>query len=126
MSYKQLFKYMPEDNFIEKYISDNFIVDEKKNKEAFDNSNNKYVTSHFIFNKVVYKKLKFHDRVKDLVEYLRTKYFLSKQEKYLNVSMTYKRFITILRQVCKVLRIDITSKIVYSNSTYEMTYFISF
>ena len=58
--------------------------------QLFDNSNNKYVTSHFIFNKVVYKKLKFHDRVKDLVEYLRTKYFLSKQEKYLNVEIIEK------------------------------------
>ena len=38
--------------------------------------------------------------------------------------MNYKNFVTIIRQVCNYLCIPYTSKIIYSNSKYNINYVI--
>lgn len=141
MSYSQIFKKELERDFIIDYIKNNLHLVKNKNSSSsqsidisnevihtYDTSYNgsKLIKDIYLLNKVVYKKIKFHDNISKLTTYLKKKYYQSKVNKYITDNMSYKKFVTIFRQCCKYLKINIDSKIVYSNSTYEMTYYVSF
>ena len=99
----------------------------KKNIEAgfFVNFIKKYANNkgnhQYVFNHISYKKANYNDDVQNLINYLLNYYHKSKQF-YLTRNMNYKNFITIIRQICNFLCIPYTSKIIYSNSKYNINY----
>lgn len=79
---------------------------------------------YFIFSKIAFKKAKLTESVKPFIESLKPFYYKSKL-KYLNRTMDYKNFITILRQLCNYFKLPYTSKILYQKSKYEIIYYIN-
>lgn len=77
----------------------------------------------FIFSPIAFKKAEYNNEIENLIENLKEHYHKSKQF-YLNRQMTYKNFLTILRQVCNHLCIPYTSKILYNKSKYNIIYII--
>ena len=84
---------------------------------------NKKINEQFTFNHISYKKANYNNDVQKLINYLANYYHKSKQF-YLTRNMNYKNFVTIIRQVCNYLCIPYTSKIIYSNSKYNINYVI--
>ena len=64
---------------------------------------------YFIFSKIAFKKAKLTENVKPFIESLKPFYYKSKL-KYLNRTMDYKNFITVLRQLCNYLNCHILQK----------------
>ena len=79
--------------------------------------------THFIITKFLYKKTEYTHNLDKFIEALKTYYFVSKR-KYVNRPMTYKHFLTIIRQLCNSHNINYTSKLVYDKSSYEIEYCI--
>ncbi len=77
----------------------------------------------YVFSKVSYKGAQFKNLISDFLQKIRDYYHTSKQI-YIDRKMTYKNFITILRQICKNLIIPFTSTIKYDKSNYEIVYTI--
>ena len=77
----------------------------------------------FVFNNESYKKGQMNNYIDTFLLQLKDYYIKSKQI-YLERTMNYKRFLTIIRQICKSQDIYIEMKIKYSKSTYEIVYFI--
>ena len=101
-----------------------------KNKiepEFFIDFLKKYTTvtknKEYIFNHISYKKANYNNDIQSLISMLIGHYHKSKQF-YLTRNMNYKNFVTIIRQICNYLCIPYTSKIVYSNSKYNINYVI--
>lgn len=78
---------------------------------------------NYILNKDAFKKGVFNNKIKEFLEECKNFYHLSKQ-KYLEKSLTYNTFTTIVRQICNSNKIIYTSKIKYINSTYDIIYYI--
>jgi hypothetical protein len=70
-----------------------------------------------------YKKAFLNNNVDIFLKSIEPLYYKSKVF-YIKRKMNYKRFSTIIRQICKHLLIPFTSKIKYYNSEYEIKYFI--
>lgn len=100
-----------------KNIEASFFVDFIK-KYAIDKGNNEYT-----FNHISYKKANYKNDVQNIITYLLNYYHASKQF-YLTRNMNYKNFVTVIRQICNFLCIPYTSKIIYSNSKYNINYII--
>jgi hypothetical protein len=77
----------------------------------------------YIFSSISFKKAEYNKEIIKLIEFLKNHYHKSKQF-YLNRQMTYKNFLTILRQICNNLCIPYTSKILYNKSKYNIIYII--
>ena len=77
----------------------------------------------YIFSPISFKKAEYNDEIAKLIELLKNHYHKSKQF-YLNRQMTYKNFLTILRQICNHLCLPYTSKILYNKSKYNIIYII--
>jgi hypothetical protein len=77
----------------------------------------------YIFSPISFKKAEYKNEIKNLIENLKKYYHKSKQF-YLNRPMTYKNFLTILRQICNHLCLPYTSKILYNKSKYNIIYMI--
>lgn len=104
----QIFKKTyPKESFI------NFIE-----KFAYNNNNN-----YYLINKSYYKRAIFLDIIKDFIHDIKDYYHVSKR-KYIDNIDNYSKFITIIRQLCKINNINFASKIIYSKSTYDITYYI--
>jgi hypothetical protein len=71
----------------------------------------------------VFKQLEFHGITRRFLEELKEYYYPSKHI-YLTRKITYKRFATILRQICRNLDLPFISKIVYSHNQYSTIYII--
>jgi hypothetical protein len=71
----------------------------------------------------VYKQMVFKQVITPFLETVRPHYHLSKLF-YINRKMTYSRFITIIRHICKIVDITYTSNMKYSNSSYRIDYYI--
>lgn len=84
---------------------------------------NKRNNEQYVFNHISYKKANYNNDIQKLVNYLVNYYHKSKQF-YLTRNMNYKNFVTIIRQICNYLCIPYTSKIIYSNSKYNINYVI--
>jgi len=80
---------------------------------------------YYVFDNNAYRKLIFHEYYKDFFDIIIEYYHVSKKF-YVTRKMTYKNFITIIRQICKVNRIMFTSEIKYSESNYTIDYYIFF
>jgi hypothetical protein len=79
--------------------------------------------THFSINKFLYKKAEYNNSITLFLDSLKEYYYLSKR-KYVDRQMTYKHFLTVLRQICKANNINYTSKLVYDKSSYEIEYSI--
>jgi hypothetical protein len=77
----------------------------------------------YIINKAYYKRAVFLDIIKDFIHDLKNYYHISKR-KYLENVDSYSKFMTIIRQLCKINEINFISKIIYSKSTYDIIYYI--
>lgn len=83
------------------------------------------VQKNYILNKSVYKKLILLKVLPSFIHSIKSFYYSSKQYYVNRIPITYSNFTTIIRQLCKHLNIHIISKIIYSNSTYEIEYYIT-
>jgi len=79
--------------------------------------------THFIITKFLYKKTEYNNNLDTFIDSLKEYYYVSKR-KYVNRKMTYKNFLTIIRQLCNSHNIIHTSKLVYDKSSYEIEYSI--
>jgi len=92
---------------------------------AFLEANATKKTNYYIFTKVLFKSAQYNETVIPFLDKIKNHYFPSKQN-YVTRKMTYKNFITILRQICKYHHIPFTSTIKYDKSTYDISYSIFF
>lgn len=76
--------------------------------------------SHFVVDDIVYKRIKYDDRIFGLYNYLKPFYHSSKR-KYVDGCASQSGFLTILRQICNLFCIQHQSKILYRNATYVKT-----
>lgn len=79
--------------------------------------------THFIINKFLYKKADYNKNLTAFTESLKEYYNKSKR-KYVERTMNYNYFLTIIRQLCNAHNITFTSKLIYDKSTYEIEYYI--
>lgn len=79
--------------------------------------------THFIINKFLYKKAEYNNSITVFIESLKEYYYVSKR-KYIERTMNYKNFLTIIRQLCNANNVNYTSKLVYDKSSYEIEYSI--
>jgi hypothetical protein len=76
---------------------------------------------NFIFNKSLYKKSIFHNTVVSFLNKIEPYYHTSKKQ-YITRKLDYTKFITILRQICKICNISYVKSMEYNKSTYEIVY----
>ena len=81
--------------------------------------------NHYIVNYESLKIAKFTSQFDTFIEDVTPYYHISKR-KYLESPMTYKRFLTIIRQICNFNSIPYKSAIKYAHSTSNVEYFIYF
>ena len=87
--------------------------------EVYAQHNDKY----YLVNDVFFKKLKFDDLLDNFLETIKPYYFESKKF-YVERTITYVRFTTIIRQICKFHGLYFSSKILYDRSKYNINYYI--
>lgn len=81
--------------------------------------------NYYIFNNNAFKKGVFDESIQKFINYCIPYYHLSKR-KYLEKSLTYNSFTTIMRQICNYNNIVFSSEIKYDKSKYNIVYFIYF
>ena len=95
------------------------------NEDYFTQFIIKYCTNikhnEYKFTLVSYKKAIYDNKISELLENLKPCYHKSKRF-YIERTMNYKNFLTILRQVCTNLSISYSSKILYNKSKYNINY----
>ena len=82
-------------------------------------------TKYYIINNIAYKKGVFNEIISKFIEPCKPYYHKSKL-KYLERTLTYSSFITIIRQICNCNNIKYTSTIKYDKSKYDIYYYIYF
>jgi len=107
----QIFKYI-----VPKKIILLFFIEIKK----LNNKNNENI----IINKVIFKKLKFHNIISQFYSIIE-KFYHKKKIFYIERKKTYKNFLTIIRQLCRLHNITYNNKLKYLKSTYEIYYIIN-
>lgn len=79
--------------------------------------------NYYILTKASYKKGVYLQLIEPFCCELKEYYHISKFS-YIERKMSYKNFITIIRQICKFKSIPFTSRIIYERSSYEIKYTI--
>lgn len=77
-----------------------------------------------ILSKRVYRAAEIRGEIAALCNALTIYYQLSKQY-YVKRHMTFSRFITVVRQLCRLYNLPCTSSILYGSSQYEIYYKIN-
>ena len=80
---------------------------------------------YYIVDINTYKRLKYYELHKDFIASAATYYHVSKKF-YVEREMTYNTFVNVLRQICRSNKVTFTSKIKYTDSTYNIEYYIYF
>lgn len=88
------------------------------NNIATSNKDNRYIITSTIYKQAEYKNL-----IQPYIELLQPYYHKSKKH-YIQGNVTYKRFITILRQICRFFHIYYKSEIKYIGTSYFINYYI--
>ena len=70
-----------------------------------------------------YNKSKLNNSIYDFLNYIKEYYYESKLN-YVERKLTYNRYITILRQICKFKGLIYKSDIKYNKSNYTIVYYI--
>jgi hypothetical protein len=86
-------------------------------KFAYNNNN------YYLINKSYYKRAIFLDIIKKFIDDIKDYYHVSKRKYVYNVD-NYSKFMTIIRQLCKINNVNFVSKIIYTKSTYDIIYYI--
>ena len=100
-----------------------YMVDIKIIKNLFNNIkkyNNNY-KNNIILNNIIYKKLKYNNFINDFINSIE-KYYYKPKLFYIKRNISYKNFLTIIRQLCNLYNIKFENKIKYSKSKYEIYY----
>lgn len=82
-----------------------------------------YQNKYYLFTCDNYKQYLYNNEINDFIQDIYP-YMYSAKHKYLNRKITFKTFMTIIRQICKSQHIPIISKIKYSKSSYQTDYYI--
>ena len=77
-----------------------------------------------IIDKIIYKKIKYNGILDIFINKIKI-YYNKNKLFYVNRTITYKNFLTIIRQICKLYNLKFENKIKYLNSTYEIYYIIN-
>jgi len=77
----------------------------------------------YIFTKTAFKTAQYKEIVEPFCKNIE-KYYYDSKKYYSTRKMSYKNFVTIIRQLCKFHFIPFTSNIKYYKSTYEISYTI--
>lgn len=77
------------------------------------------------FNNTSYKKAKYEETEIDAFYKKLKPYYHNSKQFYVEREKTHKNVITVIRQICKFLKITYQSSIKYRNSTYSIIYFIA-
>jgi len=80
-------------------------------------------TTCYVITKETFKRARFKKEVENFLEDIKEYYFKCKQF-YITRKITYKNFMTIIRQICKYKHLAFASKIKYDKSKYEIVYYI--
>ena len=89
----------------------------------FLNEYGEYKNDKYILSKTLFKKAQLNNKIQPFIDLIKHHYYKSKK-KYVERKMTYKNFVTIIRQICKMHEIGFVSSIKYSKSKYEIKYSI--
>ena len=76
----------------------------------------------YVINKIKYRKSLENGNIEKLSNIL-SEYYKDSKKIYVNREMSYTRFITIIRHICKFHSINIISQIKYDKNTYNMIYY---
>ena len=79
--------------------------------------------STYMIDTNAYKRMKFHNYHTEFLSTIIDHYHWSKRF-YVERDFTYQSFANILRQICRLHNIPLSSDIRYSESTYAIQYFI--
>ena len=77
----------------------------------------------YIWNKVSFKTALYHNYISEFCNEIKA-YYHPKKQFYIERKIDYYKFITIIRQICNVNKINYTSKFEYGKSNYEIVYYI--
>lgn len=113
----QIFKYFIDLNIIKDFFS--IIKNLNINKKNTIKNNNT-----IILNKIIYKTIKYNGNLDIFINKIKP-YYNKNKFFYVNRNITYKNFLTIIRQICKSYNLTFENKIKYFNSTYEIYYIIN-
>jgi hypothetical protein len=105
------------------YFSKTILIDFLKT--CCDKIDNKNLIGCYEFNNTSYKKSKYEENELNLFYKKIKPYYHNSKQFYVDREKTHKNVITVIRQICKFLKITYTSKIKYRNSSYSIVYFIS-
>ena len=78
---------------------------------------------YYLFDVNAYKKGMYNKKIQEFCEFAQPFYHTSRQY-YIKRELSYSRFLTILRQICRVQNISFHSHIKYINSSYDIPYYI--
>ena len=78
----------------------------------------------YTFDNASYKKIKEKNLLEDFKDNIKICYFNSKHY-YVDGCNTYKKFLTIIRQICSYNKIEYNVKITYNKSKYSPIYSIN-
>ena len=76
-----------------------------------------------LFNKEIYKKYENNNKIKDFVDFIKNYYKKSKKY-FVERTINYNNFTSILRHLCKLLIIPHYKKIIYNKNSYSIEYYI--
>ena len=79
--------------------------------------------NYYLVNKSYYKRAMFLDIINNFLIDVKPYYHISKH-KYIENVNKYSKFMTIIRQLCKINNVNFVSKIIYLKSTYDINYYI--
>ena len=80
---------------------------------------------YYALNSSSFKKAQFKKLIEPFCEKIKDAYHISKQF-YVTRKINYPKFITIIRQICKLNHTPFNSQIKYDKSSYDICYYIYF
>lgn len=83
------------------------------------------MNKQYIINYDSFKKSKFIEKLDPFIDEIRPYYYISKRS-YLEQPITYKRFLTIIRQICNYNNITYRSVLKYQYSEQQVEYYVYF
>lgn len=121
---------IPRDLFIE-FIKNNFINEEIHNNKKWGLEGDKPTQwglegdkppHRYILNKIIYKQIDYNGVLNDFLTCIEPCYHKSKRIYIEKARITYKSFLTVVRQLCKIFNIQYTHRLKYSFSVYDIEY----
>ena len=91
--------------------------------DLLDSVCDKKENSHYCFDTTAYQKMLYHKLDQNFMEKIQSCYHDYTQF-YIQRKLTYKSFVTIIRQICKHHQINFYSKTKFYHSDYQMEYYI--